>query len=158
MDVFQKLYTDNYKKIIGYLTKMCNDRELAEDLTQETFYRALLSFYYDNSAYICSKWLVKTAYNAYIDYIRKNKSGIISFNAEEHDNVFNQSDSTVRFAISEAMRHLPLHYKTVIILKDHCGFSYKEIAEITGLSEPVVKVTLHRARKKFKEVYEKNDG
>ena len=49
---------------------------------------------------------------------------------------------------------LPIRYKMMIILKDHYGFSINEMAGILECSEQVVKVTLFRARKRLKEVYE----
>jgi hypothetical protein len=52
---------------------------------------------------------------------------------------------------------LPVRYKSLILLKDYYGFSYMEIAEITGSTESSIKVSLFRARSKFKEVYKANE-
>jgi hypothetical protein len=52
----------------------------------------------------------------------------------------------------DMLNRLPLRYKIIIILKNHYVFSYTEIKEILGCSESTVKVTLFRARDKFKEV------
>lgn len=48
---------------------------------------------------------------------------------------------------------LPIRCRSILLLKIHYGFKHKEIAEILGCTKNVVKVSLNRARKKFKEVY-----
>ena len=58
----------------------------------------------------------------------------------------------VREAIERAADQLPDIQRAVLMLRDWEGYSYKEIAEITGLSDSQVKVYLFRARKKMKEL------
>ncbi|HEY9062786.1 MAG TPA: RNA polymerase sigma factor [Pseudobacteroides sp.] len=157
MEGFKKIYRENYKKVDNYLRNICKNTELAEDLTQETFYKALLMFYSDKSSYICIKWLIRVAHNNFIDYVRKNKINILNFEPYEEDFKATAKNDTDILHLAEALGRLPLHFKTAILLKDHYGFSYKEIAEIINSTESSVKVTLHRARKKFREVYNSHE-
>ncbi len=160
MEGFKKIYKENYCKINNDLRNICKNTELAEDLTQETFYKALLMFYNGRTSFICLKWLIRVAHNNFIDYVRKNKINILFFDTYEEDiktRVINDTDKTDKIFFTDVLERIPLHFKTVILLKDHYGFSYKEIAEIINSTESLVRVTLHRARKKFKEVYNSHE-
>ncbi|KNY29935.1 RNA polymerase sigma factor [Pseudobacteroides cellulosolvens] len=153
MEGFKKIYKDNYYKVNNYLRNICKDIELAEDLTQETFYKALLMFYNDKSSYLCTKWLIRVAHNNFIDYVRKNKINMVNFEPFHEDVKTEVNSDTDKIHLVEALGMLTLRFRTVLLLKDHYGFSYKEIAGIINSTESIVKVTLHRARKRFKEVY-----
>lgn len=150
---FDSLYKENSRRVYYYLRNISRNDSLAEDLTQETFYNALLSIYNSKAASISTKWLIKTAHNVFIDYLRKNKIPIESFDIYEDDAKTADFDRSHRIDIIDMLNRLPLRYKIIIILKDHYGFSYSEIKEILGCSESTVKVTLFRARDKFREVY-----
>ena len=54
----------------------------------------------------------------------------------------------------EGLSSLPLERRNVLLLRDYYGFSYKEIAEMTGLSLAKVKIELHRGRKEMKSIKE----
>ena len=56
--------------------------------------------------------------------------------------------------INITLEKLPVRYRSIILLKDYFGFSLREIASILSITENSAKVTLHRAREKFREVYE----
>ena len=73
MDGFQQLYEVNYRKVLGYLKSTTRNEKLSEDLTQETFYNTLAYICAKKEVNICLKFLLKTAHNVYVDYLRRNK-------------------------------------------------------------------------------------
>ncbi len=153
MDGFQQLYEVNYRKVLNYLKGMTRNVKLAEDLTQETFYNTLAYICTGNNPKVYLKFLLKTAHNVYVDYLRKNKMDSESLEAYENRLQDPKSGSMNRMEVVEVLNALPERYREIIILKDHYGFSYNEIADIMNCKEPAVKVTLFRARKRFREVY-----
>lgn len=63
----------------------------------------------------------------------------------------------VKFEIAswlESLSSIPLERRNALLLRDYYGFSYKEIAEMTGLSLAKVKIELHRGRKEMKSIKE----
>jgi len=82
-----------------------------------------------------------------IDFLRKeSRSGYIEENNEYMDLQSSNQYSDLQEILHDAVDLLPVIQKAVILLRDYEGYSYKEIAEITGLNEPQVKVYIYRAR------------
>mgnify|MGYP000527049636 CR=1 FL=1 len=153
MEQFRQLYETNFKKVNYYLRTLCNSEKLAEDLTQDTFYRALV-FMMDRNNYSTSvQWLVKIAHNVFVDYVRKNRIPLEDLEDIHSEFPGEHPDHSKRLDLVQILNQLPLRYKSFILLCDHYGFSYREIAEIMNCTESTVKVTLSRARNRFKEVY-----
>lgn len=145
------LYKNNYKKVNYYIQSLCRNEKLSEDLTQETFYKVLVYVVGKRDFIVNTKWLMKIAHNVFIDYIRKNHMALESLeNCSTIPTIQLKEEKDV---IVSVLNQLPVRYKSIILLCDHYGFSYSEIADIMSSTEAAVKVTLFRARKRFKEVY-----
>ena len=162
---FETIYTDFQPKILRYLSRMTDERE-AEDLTQEVFVkvnRALETFRGDSQL---STWLYRIATNTAIDKIQ---SSSFRQNAQEStlddscdaqtkdiwtgeespalEQILLQKD---RFhCFTNFVRNLPVNYRMVVMLSDMEEMTSKEIAEILGVSQAVVKTRLHRGRAKL---------
>lgn len=163
MDVFERLYRENALFIKYYILNMCGCIHTSEDIVQEAFYKTILYINRYEKAQINRQWLIKTAHNTFIDYCRKrkNESDSVSFEALAEINnlskamgIYAKSHEN-RIIVNKLISELPVRYRTVILLKDHYGFTINEIAGILGYSESNVKVVLHRARKYFREEYSK---
>jgi len=93
-------------------------------------------------------YLFTTAYHTMIDHVRKSdRQGYdvderVLSNLEGAEN--NYTD--VKEVLNLALDRLPAMQKSVVLLRDYEGYAYKEIGEITGLSETQVKVYIYRAR------------
>ncbi len=91
-DRLKKYYEENGKKIFLYLMVLCNDEQLAEELTQETFYRALKrlkTFRGDSSVYT---WLCGIAKNLWYEYIRNSKNRTVDISEIEFTETGRQPD------------------------------------------------------------------
>ena len=122
----EKLYEAFYMKVFSYVMTLARDRNDAEEITQETFFRAIStdkSFRGDSDSYT---WLCAIAKNIFIDSKR-------------------------RYANHRVLHDLKEPYKEVFQLWVFGELSFAEIGSIFGKTETWARVTYHRARLKIKE-------
>ncbi len=140
-------YADN---IFRFLMGSLKQKELAEDIVQDT-YEKLWTKRETVSYKKVKTYLFTAAYHTMIDRLRKEKR-IISMEetgaAERSEEMVSPDLNEI---LHEALNQLPPGQKAVILLRDYEGYSYKEIAEITGQSEAQVKVNIFRGRKFLKK-------
>lgn len=155
MDIFQTLYDNNYKKVLYYLIKISNNKKLAEDITQETFYRTLIYISQKEDAKINLAWLIKVSQRIFIDWLRKNNKYVFEDfnNYYENLNKSTTVDIEQKIHVKNVLSTLQPRDRALILLKDYFGFKYSEIENIMNISIANIKISLHRARKKFKEAY-----
>lgn len=91
-------------------------------------------------------YLFTAAHRTMIDDIRKTQIHQRFVIAQPTENNYENTYSDIHEVLNKAMEHLPADQKSVLMLRDYEGYSYEEIAEITGLSESQVKVYIFRAR------------
>ncbi len=133
-----------------YLLKQIRDVELAKDLVQESFmklWEKRNELKFDKS----KSYLFTIAHHAMIDHLRKNKKMIYAEIGENDAGSNEKNYSDLNEVLNQAVDKLPESQKTVILLRDYEGYSYKEISQITGLSEQQVKVYIFRARTALKK-------
>lgn len=154
----EDIYSEHMHDLFRYLLSLTGDSHFAEDLMQETFYRMLVHIDYYKGEEI-RPWLFTIAYNAFIDWYRKEKKYKTTTVEEFHlPNVPSTEHSYfIKHEIAswlDILSALPLERRNVLLLRDYYGFSYKEIAEMTGLSLAKVKIELHRGRKEARNIEE----
>jgi len=146
------LYSDN---IFRFALKHLKNEMSAKDIVQETFTKVWVKYEEINYDRVKS-YLFTTAYHAIVDWVRKEgRSGDIEKTTERSENPALSFD--VQDVLNEALDKLPEIQKSVVLLRDYEGYSYEEIAEITGLNESQVKVYIFRARKALKEYIKRLD-
>jgi len=158
------LYRQYAKPLYFYLYKLCGSKQLAEDLTQETFVRATIHLHlYDGIE--PRAWLFKVARNTYIDEWRKqerrqtilkrffsNKEEMISPYGLPEEELLQQE---LQQQLEDLMVFLPENYRSILYLREVEQFSYQEIMATLQVSEEQVKVTIYRARKRLSELAQK---
>ncbi len=156
---FKDLYDRYVNKINDYLLRMSGDPLLAEELTQETFYRAFMnlrSFRGDK----VGAWLFRIAHNLYVDeyrhrtrYVGDEPLGFLpTTSTSEMPERYLESIETQK-RVQNVLQQLPENYRSILLLRDHLGLSYEDIADTIDKSITTVKVTLFRARTRFRELY-----
>jgi RNA polymerase sigma factor (sigma-70 family) len=126
------------------------DEERANDIVQDS-YEKLWRHVAEIEYPVVKSWLFTTAYHNMIDIIRKEKR-MISFEPEhENEMIFESTYSDLNEILHLALERLPEQQKTSVMLRDYEGYSYKEIADITGQSEAQVKINIYRGRIALKE-------
>lgn len=154
---------ENYKQAIySYLYRSTLNRHIAEDLTQETFFRAFKSLSTYRGEASMKTWLFKIARNTYINFSVKKQTqlevhtGTLDERMAVQKNPYKHAED--KLLIQMILVKLPENYRSYILLRDENGLTYGEIAEITNESIAQVKVGIYRARKKFREIYKKEVG
>ena len=128
-----------------FVLKNLRDNAMAEDIIHDTFEKLWMKLE-EVSALRVKSYLFTTAYHTMIDYIRKEKRNVIVDPATLYEGSEADNYSDLGEVLERAVQNLPADQKAVVMLRDYEGYSYKEIAEITGLSEAQVKVYIYRAR------------
>ncbi|MGD6831277.1 RNA polymerase sigma factor [Sutcliffiella halmapala] len=157
-----KIYENHKQAIYSYLYRSTLNRHIAEDLTQETFFRAFKSLSTYRGDASMKTWLFKIARNTYINFCVKKQtqlemhSGTLDERTAVLHDPYKQAED--KLMIQMILLKLPENYRTYILLRDGNGLTYEEIAEVTNESIAQVKVGIYRARKKFREIYKKEVG
>lgn len=146
------------QSVYRYLLSLTRNRDLAEELTQETFFRAIrASERYDESCSL-STWLFAIAKNVHREYLRKHPPNadmdsvkLASPSAEE--SFFEQEDGRRLLA---RIHSLPEPYREVIQLRALGGLSFRDIGSIFGNSENWARVTFFRGKERLRK--ELRDG
>ncbi len=135
-------YADN---LYRFVLKNLKDEHMSGDIVQETYEKLWVKL--EGVSFLKVKtYLFTSAYHTMIDYIRKEKRYASVDPAEFIEPSHSAHYSDLSEVLEKAVDSLPEDQKSVVMLRDYEGYSYREIAEITGLSESQVKVYIYRAR------------
>ena len=140
-------FSDN---VYRFILKNIKSEMRAQDIVQDSFEKLWIN----RKAVVFEKsksYLFTTAYRTMIDYIRKDKKISLTDDNAVFESTYEDNYSDIQEVLHEAVTNLPEIQKSVLLLRDYEGYSYKDIADITKLNESQVKVYIYRAR-----VYLKN--
>ncbi|MDP4213896.1 MAG: RNA polymerase sigma factor [Bacteroidota bacterium] len=142
-----KLYADGLYRFMLKSTRQVED---ARDLVQSSFEK-LWEHRAEVNAVKCKSYLFTIAYHKMIDMNRKNSR--LEFREILPEQAVTRTGTNPRLKdiLEKALGRLNERQRSLVLLKDYEGYSYEEIAEITGLNTTQVKVTLHRARLQLKD-------
>ncbi len=162
LGAFNKLYEYYLPIMFRYIVNRVANKDIAEDLTSQTFLKALKKLNsFDNSRSF-GAWLYTIAHNNIIDFYRKSKE--YQINVEVLQNFLSSDDSPEKKAekaeltknVIEVLKQLPPAYQEVLTLRFLEEKGNEEIAEILGCTTNNVNVKIHRALKCFEKYLEKN--
>lgn len=155
---YEEMYKEYAQFVYTYLLSITGSRQLAEDLTSETFLKALRSKGYEPGAKVTT-WLCTIAHNAYISYLRKHRhdSGkdINELELAAEDDMLSGVNVT---EIYKAIHTLGEPYSEVILLKIHSDMNYCQIGEVFGKSENWARVTFFRGKEKLRNILKERNG
>ena len=143
---FDVLLTRHKTKIFSYIFYTVRDRDLADDIFQDTFMKAIVTIkqgrYSENGKF--TAWITRIAHNLIIDYFRQDKDDLST--SCEDNGILNSSkfsegtieDEMVKMQICsdvrKIIRQLPINQREVLIMRYYKNLSFKEISESTGVS------------------------
>ncbi|MGV8092376.1 MAG: RNA polymerase sigma factor [Mangrovibacterium sp.] len=131
--------------VYRFILKNIRDEERARDIVQDSFEKLWLHHRQVNADAVKS-YLYSTAYHRLIDIVRKDNKLSRMESQPTGDNVHCDQYSDLAEVLHHIIQLLPNDQRSVLMLRDYEGYSYREIAEITALSEAQVKVYIYRAR------------
>lgn len=135
-------YSDH---VFRFILKNIKDQERARDIVQDSYEKLWRNAENVNFGKVKS-YLFTTAYHTMIDVLRKDKRQTYMEDYQIPEDTHHEQYSDLAEILNEAVKQLPEIQRSVILLRDYEGYSYKEIGDITTLSEAQVKVYIYRAR------------
>jgi len=160
-DEFEKIYVRYFNDVFLFLKKLSKDESIAEEITSETFFKAMRSIDTFRGETDVRVWLCQIAKNCYFSHLKKQQRLVDIDDIEPLD-----SKDTIEEQIinrSDAMQiHLLLHkldepYKEVFMLRVFGELSFKQIGNIFQKTDNWACVTYHRARNKILKQMEANN-
>ncbi|MFQ5745890.1 MAG: sigma-70 family RNA polymerase sigma factor [Gemmatimonadota bacterium] len=157
------------RPVFSIIFRIVRDRELAEDLSQETFVRTFNHLHRYDDSYRFSSWLFKIAYNLTVDHLRRKRLDTVSMHGAP-DAVSAESREATSFEVpatterpdarvesvelagemEAAIARLRPEYRTAVLLRHVEGRAYEEIAEIMDIPLGTVKTYIFRARRELR--------
>ena len=156
----KRYYEENSRKVFLYLMTLCNDPDTAEELTQDTFYQALLSLRKYKGESSVFTWLCGIARNMWLREKRRRSS---RQGAELPQDTPDPSPTPEHTAESrdeaerlmELINALPERERQLVLLRSQGGLSFRELGELLGWTENGARVTYCRLRQRLKAELEK---
>ena len=151
----EELYNEYFKMVYKYLICLTHNNEIAEDLTQETFCKAIYRINTFKQDCKISTWLCTIAKNLWLDELKKNKKIDLAnidslidkqFNLEE--DFFKEQDKRELYKKINELDNLT---KRIFYLKLVENLTFNEIGDIMGKNEVWARVKFYRAKLKIKE-------
>ncbi len=153
-DHAEKLYETCYMRVFSYVLTLAGDRTLAEDITQETFFRAFSTQQSFRGQSEEATWLCAIAKNCFLDEKRRqSRHAETPEDLPETGKSLEQKteDRDSSFRIHLALHNVEEPYREVFELRVFGELSFREIGTIFGKTENWARVTYHRARLKLQE-------
>ena len=167
---YRELVRRYQRPVFSLIYRMVRDRELSEDLTQETFVKVLNAIDRYRPEYKFSSWIFKIANNAAIDHLRRRELDTLSLDGGPDATTPDQVQATrlqlgdaaesqldeleareLGTQIERAIGALRPEYRSCIIMRHVEGRAYDEIADVLDLPLGTVKTYIHRARAELRE-------
>ncbi len=158
MTDFEKIYKEYFNDVYLYIKRLSGDEHVAEDITSETFFKALKSIDSFRGECEIRVWLCQIAKNSYYTYVKKNskiqdvdETELINL-PDNKNNVADEVQSKLQaFAIQKVLHDIDEPYREVFMWRVYADLSFKEIAGIFNKNENWACVTYHRARNQIKK-------
>ena len=152
---FEQVYSEYFPRVYRYLLSLCSDPSLAEELAQDTFFRAIEHSDTFRGECRLSVWLCRIARNCWLSHVRKEKRKVSYDDAGETaapgdmEESLTQRDSV--FQIHRRLHALPEPYREVFSLRVFAELSFAQIGGLFGKTEVWARVTYYRAKQKIRE-------
>lgn len=147
---YNQAVEDYADRLFRFVVKSIEKEDEAQDVVQDSFEKLWMRVSEVRYKKVKS-YLFTTAYHTMIDRIRKNSRQTAMEDAGSPEPAHDDQYSDLQEVLHRAIQRLPDVQRSVLLMRDYEGYSYKEIAEIAGLNESQVKVYIYRARVFLKE-------
>ncbi len=155
-DCFECIVAAYERRLLAYVTRLTGNPSVSEDIVQNVFFKFAASWRGEISdGPVLSSWLYRVAHNEAVDWVRRESRRIEVHEKHENERMENAGRgheyTDAAYLAESALMSLSERERNIVILRVYEEKSYKEIAEITGLSVGNVGFILHGAMKKIAE-------
>lgn len=156
---FEEIYQAYFKEIYLFIKSLSHDEGIAEEITQEAFFKALKAIEKFDGSKDIRAWLFTIAKNTYFSHYKKNKRQIDLDVVEESrvqivNHLMNEEDA---FAVHQFLHSMKEPYKEVFSLRTFGELPFEKIGLLFGKSAGWARVTYYRARKQITEYMEEKN-
>lgn len=148
-DELEGVYDQYFHDVYIFVLSLSRDEQIAEEITQETFFKALKRIDQFRGGCKISVWLCQIAKNTYFSYMDGQRR-FASMAAQEEEGSINLEqkliDQTEALRVHKVLHVLNEPYKEVFMLRLFGELSFNHISQIFGRTESWARVTYHRAR------------
>lgn len=160
-EAFKDLVLRYERRLIGTIYQLVRDRDLAEDLAQETFLRVLGSIDQFDTSRRFGPWLLRIGVNITVDYLRKQKrrgrwyqfSQSATGDWPDPSVADPRRQKDIQQEVQIVIDEIPEKYRQVLVLRDIENFSTSDIAAILDRKEATIRWRLSEARTQFAELW-----
>jgi len=152
---FEQIYENYFRDVFLYIRSLSRDDQIAEEIAEETFFKALKSIDSFDRRCDIRTWLIQIAKNTYYTYLKKSKrqvplplDDVIASDCNVAS-VFEDKDTALR--IHKFLFEMEEPFKEVFTLRVFAELPHSQIAELFGKTESWSRVTYHRAKAKITE-------
>lgn len=156
---FEQVYKEHFSDVYKYVLSLCRNEIIAEEITQETFFKAMKNIEKFNGSCKLYAWLCQIAKNTYFTHFQKQKRYIASDGDDtELSHLRFSIDIEKKFLDKETakrlhtlLHHLNEPYKEVFTLRIFGELPFAQIAELFGKTDSWARLIFYRAKKKLQE-------
>lgn len=163
MTQFEEIYGEYFDDVYNYIYRLSGNKDIAEEITSETFFKALKAIDGFKGECEIRVWLCQIAKNSYYSFLKKSKRSV-DINASDIENLSERNETleeqVIRNDEAQRIRNI-LHlidepYKEVFMWRVFADMSFKQIGDIFKKSDNWACVTFHRAKKMIIEKLEED--
>lgn len=149
MDSMEQIYLKHAKTVYGFLLSQTKESNLAEELTQETFYQAVKNIEKFEKKSSISTWLCGIAKNIWFEYLRNHKNqipleAVLTMESESVETQYFKNWDNMN--IIKAIHNLKEPMKEVVYLRSIGNLTFRQIGEIMGKTENWARVNYYRGK------------
>ena len=157
MEDMDAVYREHARTVYKFLLSQCHDSQLAEELTQETFYQAVKSIDRFDGSCKLSVWLCQIGRHLWYQQLRRKKREIPADDAAFELPLPSAEDEVISSAghldLLRKIHALPEPAREVVYLRSFGGLSFREIGDVLGRTETWARVTFYRSKERLKGGY-----
>jgi RNA polymerase sigma factor (sigma-70 family) len=152
------LFERYHVKLYNFMLRLTLDRMVSHDLTQNLFYRIIKYRHTYNDNYSFKSWVYQMARNIHYDYCKQQKKYTDQYvpvekfeeSTPNEDAIYHEEEYE---RLDKALSGLNTAQKEILVLSKFQGLKYEEISVILNSSVPAIKVQVHRALKRLRQIY-----
>lgn len=162
MTDFEEIYIRYFDGVYKYIFSLCRNESLAEEITQETFYKAMEHIETFDGKCKLYVWLCQIAKNTFYTYAKKHKrytseDNIELFQTNKLSTESNLSDKETSWEIHKLLHQLNEPYKEVFSLRVFGELSFSQIGELFSKTDSWARLIFYRAKKEIRRNFDENN-